>query len=101
MVEEELPSDGEPLMHHSQEEYVYDDGGAWAVSEATVATEPDSGQAESHVVLDRRLGTLGRPIFCSRIPCVKKPSSTMTTWHASQGKLQLYLSVILERSAKT
>ena len=46
-------------MHHSQEEYFYDDSGAWAVSEETVATDPDSGQAESHVVLDRRLGTLG------------------------------------------
>ena len=63
MVIDELPSDGEALMHHSQEEYVYDDSGAWAVSEETVATDPDSGQAESHVVLDRRLGTLGSATF--------------------------------------
>ena len=63
MVEEDLPSDGEPLMHHSQEECSYDDGGAWAVSEETVATDPDSGQAESHAALDRRLGTLGSPTF--------------------------------------
>ena len=90
MVEDELPSSGESLMHHSQEEYVYDDSGAWAVSEETVATDPDSGQAESHVVLDRRLGTLGSAIFYSRIPCVRKHVSTMTTWHACQGKLQLY-----------
>ena len=46
MVKDELPSDGEALMHHSQEEYFYDDSGAWAVSEETVATDPDSGQAE-------------------------------------------------------
>ena len=68
MVEEELPSDGEPLMHHSQEEYFYDDNGAWAVSEETVATDPDSGQAESHVVLDRRLGTLGNAFFIPGFP---------------------------------
>ena len=63
MVEDELPPNEESLMHHSQEEYYYDDSGAWAVSEETVATDPDSGQAESHVVLDRRLGTLGSAIF--------------------------------------
>ena len=68
VVEDELPSSGESLMHHSQEEYVYDDSGAWAVSEETVATDPDSGQAESHVVLDRRLGTLGNAFFMPGSP---------------------------------
>ena len=90
MVEDELPPNEESLMHHSQEEYYYDDSGAWAVSEETVATDPDSGQAESHVVLDRRLGTLGSAIFYSRIPFVRKHLSTMTTWRASQGKLHRY-----------
>ena len=50
-------------MHHSQEEYLYDDSGTWTVSEETVVTDPDSGQADSHVLLDRRLGTLGSANF--------------------------------------
>ena len=37
--------------------------GGWAVSEETVATNPDSGQAERHVILDRRVGTLGSANF--------------------------------------
>ena len=62
MVQDELPLSG-PLMHHSQEEYFYDDSGGWAVSEETVGVDPESGQGESHVILDRRVGTLGSGNF--------------------------------------
>ena len=62
MVQDELPLSG-PLMHRSQEEYFYDEGGAWAVNEETVGTDPDIGKGESHVILDRRVGTLGSGSF--------------------------------------
>ena len=62
MVQDELPLSG-PLMHHSQEEYLYDESGAWAVNEETVGTDPGTGKGESHVILDRRVGTLGSGSF--------------------------------------
>ena len=39
------------------------------MSEETVATDPDSGRAESHVILDRRVGTLGSAILLQESGC--------------------------------
>ena len=68
MVEDELPLSG-TLMQHSQEEYTYDSSGAWAISEETVGTDPDTGRAESHVVLDRRVGTLSGTFLFAEAFC--------------------------------
>ena len=54
MVEEELP-DG-ALYEVSDEAWTLDPDGSWRISEETVSTDPDTGIADSHVVLDRRVG---------------------------------------------
>ena len=59
MIEEELP-DG-ALYEVSDESWTLDPDGSWKISEETVGTNPDTGNGESHVVLDRRVGA--RPVF--------------------------------------
>ena len=44
----------------SEERWLLDPRGSWKISEETVGTDPDTGEAEAHVVLDRRIGA--RPI---------------------------------------
>ncbi len=64
MVESELP-DG-ALYEVSDEAWDLDPDGSWLIHEETVGsrrvgTDPDTNLAESHVVLDRRVGA--RPVF--------------------------------------
>ncbi len=59
MIEEELPD--EALYEVSDESWTLDPDGSWKISEETVGTNPDTGNGESHVVLDRRVGA--RPVF--------------------------------------
>ena len=58
MIEEEL---SDVLYEVSAETWTLDPDGSWLISEETVATNPDTGLAEAHVVLDRRVGA--RPVF--------------------------------------
>ena len=60
MVREEIPDDG-VIYEVSEERWVLDRRGGWKVSEETVGTDPDTGEAEAHVVLDRRVGALPLP----------------------------------------
>jgi hypothetical protein len=60
LVQEEIPADG-VLYEVSEEKWVLDRRGGWKVSEETVGTHPDTGEAEAHVVLDRRLGAKPLP----------------------------------------
>jgi hypothetical protein len=55
LVEAEIPDDG-VLYEVSEEKWVLDRRGGWKVSEETVGTHPDTGEAEAHVVIDRRVG---------------------------------------------
>jgi hypothetical protein len=56
-VRAEIPADG-ILYEVSDERWVLDTRGGWKVSEETVGTHPDTGEAEAHVVLDRHIGAL-------------------------------------------
>jgi hypothetical protein len=60
MIEAEIPADG-VLYEVSEEKWVLDTRGGWKVSEETVGTHPDTGDAEAHVVIDRRLGAAPLP----------------------------------------
>jgi hypothetical protein len=42
----------------SKERWVLDTRGGWKVSDETVGTHPDTGEAEAHVVLGRCIGAL-------------------------------------------
>jgi hypothetical protein len=57
MIRQEIPEDG-IIYDVSEEKWALDARGGWKVSEETVGTHPDTGEAESHVVLDRRVGAL-------------------------------------------
>jgi hypothetical protein len=57
MIRADIPADG-MLYEVSEERWVLDTRGGWKVSEETVGTYPDTGEAEAHVVLDRRIGAL-------------------------------------------
>jgi hypothetical protein len=59
LVQAEIPDDG-VLCEVSEEKWVLDRRGGWKVSEETVGTHPDTGEAEAHVVMDRRVGA--RPL---------------------------------------
>jgi hypothetical protein len=60
LVQEEIPADG-VLYEVSEERWTLDNRGGWTVSEETVGTHPDTGEAEAHVVLNRRVGALPLP----------------------------------------
>jgi hypothetical protein len=49
------------LYEVSEEKWVLDTRGGWRVSEETVGTHSDTGEAEAHVVIDRRLGATPLP----------------------------------------
>jgi hypothetical protein len=55
IIEEQLPDDG-VLYQVSEEVWSLDDAGSWVVAEETVGTDPDTGRAAAHVVMDRRVG---------------------------------------------
>ena len=57
LIQQELPTNG-VLYEVSEEKWTLDPRGSWKVSEETVGTHPDTGEAEAHVVLDRLVGTL-------------------------------------------
>ena len=48
-------SNAEPIYEASDEKWFYDDAGSWAIHEETTGVDPDTGEAESHVILDRRV----------------------------------------------
>jgi hypothetical protein len=56
----EIPDDG-VVYEVSEERWVVDRRGGWKVSEETVGTHPDTGEAEAHVVMDRRVGAAPLP----------------------------------------
>jgi hypothetical protein len=60
LVQAKIPDDG-VLYEVSEERWVLDTRGGWKVSEETVGTHPDTGEAEAHVVMDRRVGALPLP----------------------------------------
>ncbi|MCP3866237.1 MAG: hypothetical protein GY695_24480, partial [Aestuariibacter sp.] len=53
------------LQEHSDEVWILDPDGSWKIHEEVVATNPDTGEGEAHVVLDRRTG--GRPVAMSQL----------------------------------
>jgi hypothetical protein len=57
MVTAEIPADG-VVCKVSEEKWLLDPRGGWKVSEETVGTHPDTGEAEAHVVLGRRIVAL-------------------------------------------
>jgi len=54
MIEQQLPS--RALYEVSKEEWVLDASGSWIVNEETVQFDEATGETESNVVLDRRVG---------------------------------------------
>ena len=58
MVQDDLPLLGGTLSEFSDEKTTLDPDGAWQIHEETVGTDPGTGRAEAHVVLDRGLGVL-------------------------------------------
>jgi hypothetical protein len=59
LVRAGLPENG-VVYEVSEERWTLDPNGGWKVSEETVGVHPDTGEAEAHVVLDRRVGA--RPL---------------------------------------
>ena len=64
MVKRQLPEG--TLMEFSREKWTYDDTGAWLIHEETIGVDPDTNQAEAHVILDRRGGAA--PSVCCDLP---------------------------------
>ena len=54
LVEQQIPANG-IIFEVSEETYIFDPDGAFYIFEETIATDPDSGQAEAHVNY-RRMG---------------------------------------------
>ena len=46
------------LFQVSDEEWSYDSHGSWGIHEETVGVDPETGEAEAHVILDRRVGAM-------------------------------------------
>jgi hypothetical protein len=62
MVRAEL---SEVVYEVSEERWMLDTNGGWKVSEETVGVDPDTGEVEAHVVLNRRVGA--RPLLPSTL----------------------------------
>jgi hypothetical protein len=60
MIRVEIPEDC-VTYEVPEEKWELDPRGGWKVSGEMVATDPDTGEAEAHVVLDRRVGALPLP----------------------------------------
>jgi hypothetical protein len=60
LIEAELPENG-VLYEVSEERWLLDPRGSWKLSEETAGTNPDTGEAEAHMVLDRRVGPRPNP----------------------------------------
>ena len=86
MVRRELPANG-VLYEVSEEKWTLDDTGSWRVSEETVGVHPETG-AESHVVLDRRVGAkpLPPPTMLFRSTSARRPSGIARTSSVRRGR---------------
>jgi hypothetical protein len=60
LIHLEIRADG-VLYEVSEEKWVLDKRGGWKVSEELVGTDPETGEAEAHVVIDRRVGAAPLP----------------------------------------
>ena len=59
-VERKMNKTIDAIFRISDEEWWYDDEGSWAVHEETVGVDPETGEGEAHVILDRRVK--GKPL---------------------------------------